>query len=218
MNTRILISELHNHIGAEVSVSGSVVIRRNHGKLVFLDIRDRSGFVQAVALPNHQDAVSGASLLHPEWVVRVRALVNKRPEKMINKDQVNGDIELELLSVEVLSVSKELPFELGSDINLDTYLDNIPYTLRDAKKKAIFKVQSEIISAYRTALVSKGFTEFQAPKIVGDDAEGGAGAFKVEYLRDKPAFLATSPQLYKQIMVGVFERVFTTGSAFRAEK
>ncbi len=216
--SRTLISDLHDHIGKEVSISGSVVIRRDHGKLIFLDIRDRSGVVQAVALPNHPEAVSAASALRPEWVIRVAAQVNKRPEKMVKVGESNGDIELELISIDVLGEAKELPFELGTDLNLDTRLDYRPYTLREPKARAIFKVQAEIVRAYREALGAEGFTEFQAPKIVGDDAEGGAGVFKVEYLKDKDAYLATSPQLYKQIMVGVFERVFTTGSAFRAEK
>lgn len=218
MSERVLISALHDHVGREVSVSGSVAVRRDHGKLIFLDIRDRSGVVQAVALPGHAEAVAVASTLRSEWTIRARCKVNKRPEKMVNKDQANGDIELELLAVEVLGKAAELPFALDAELNLDTKLDYRPFTLRDPKTRAIFTVQSEIVKAYRAALDAEGFTEFQAPKIVGDDAEGGAGVFKVEYLRDKPAYLATSPQLYKQIMVGVFERVYTTGSAFRAEK
>ncbi len=213
-----MIGDLHAHIGREVMIAGSVNIRRDHGKLVFLDLRDRTGVVQAVALPHHPEAVAVATTLHPEWVVQVVAQVNQRPEKMVNAGQKNGDIELELLSIEILASAKELPFELGSELNLDTCLDHAPYTHRDPKRRAIFKVQAEIIRAYREALNAEGFTEFQAPKIVGDDAEGGAGVFKVEYLRDKQAYLATSPQLYKQMMVGVFERVYTTGSAFRAEK
>jgi nondiscriminating aspartyl-tRNA synthetase len=78
-------------------------------------------------------------------------------------------------------------------------------------------VQHEILQAYRSFLVNKGFTEFEAPKIVGDDAEGGGNIFRLEYFKDRWAYLATSPQLYKQIMVGVFERVFSIGNVFRAE-
>lgn len=217
-SARTLISELHDHSGGEVLIFGSVSARRDHGKLIFLDIRDRSGSVQAVALPNHPEAVAVASTLRPEWVIRATAKVNPRPAKLVNAEQKNGDIELELLTIEVLSTARELPFSLGAELNLDTNLDHRPFTLRDPKTRAIFKVQAEIIRAYRSALNDEGFTEFQAPKIVGADAEGGAGVFKVEYLKDKDAYLATSPQLYKQMMVGVFERVFTTGSAFRAEK
>jgi nondiscriminating aspartyl-tRNA synthetase len=107
---------------------------------------------------------------------------------------------------------------METDLNLDTLLDYRPLTLRRAHERAIFKVQSEILVAYRSYLGSQGFTEFQAPKLVGGDAEGGAEVFKVKYFKGVEASLATSPQLYKQIMAGVFERVFAVGPTFRAEK
>jgi len=97
-------------------------------------------------------------------------------------------------------------------------LDYRPLTLKRDRERSIFKVQSEILVAYRTFLNSEGFVEFQAPKIVGGDAEGGAEVFKLKYFKDVEASLATSPQLYKQIMAGVFERVFAVGPTFRAEK
>ena len=89
--------------------------------------------------------------------------------------------------------------------------------MRSEKNKAIFKVQSQIIKSFRQSLDNKGFTEFQAPKIVGGDAEGGGEVYEVPYF-GHIAGLATSPQLYKQMMVGVYERVYTTGVVFRAEK
>jgi len=217
MNERMLIADLHDSVDAEITVKGFIDVRRDHGKLIFLDIRDRSGFVQAVVLPNHAEALAVAQTLKPESSVSVKAKVNKRPEKMINAEQFNGDIELELLEIEVLSLGGELPFEKDADINLDTSLDNRPFTLRNTRNRAIFKVQHEILQAYRSFLVGKGFTEFEAPKIVGDDAEGGGNIFRVEYFKDRWAYLATSPQLYKQILVGVFERVFSIGNVFRAE-
>lgn len=218
MTERILIGDLHNHIGEEVTVAGYVDVRRDHGKLVFLDIRDRSGMVQAVALPGNVEALAVAQTLRPEYTVSVVAKVNARPEKMVKAEQANGDIELELLKIEVLARAQELPFDKEAATNLDTALDYRPFTLRSEKARAIFKVQAEIVRAYRAFLVEQGFTEFQAPKIVGDDAEGGAEVFRFEYFNDRMASLATSPQLYKQIMVGVYERVFATGSMFRAER
>jgi nondiscriminating aspartyl-tRNA synthetase len=137
---------------------------------------------------------------------------------MVNANVPNGDIELEITSIEVLNTSEAMPFDMDSDFALDTLLDNRPLTLRRPRERAIFKVQHEIMNAYRTFLSGEGFTEFQAPKLVGGDAEGGAEVFKVEYFNEKTAYLATSPQLYKQVMVGIFERVFTTGTMFRAEK
>lgn len=215
--TRTLIIDLGKHIGETVQIGAVVDVARNQGKMAFFDFRDRSGMVQGVVF-GKPDVLEVAKELGAEWVVHLIGIVNKRPEKTIKAGVVNGDIELEITAIDILSKAVELPFDASADLNLDTLLDYRPYTLRRARERAIFKVQAEIIRAYREALNERGFTEFQAPKIAGADAEGGAGAFKVEYLKDKDAYLATSPQLYKQIMVGVYERVFTTGSAFRAEK
>lgn len=213
---RTYIKNLNEHIGKEVTVAGSVDIRRDHGKLIFLDLRDMTGKVQMVALPNHAEVAEMASKVRSEWVVEVRGMVNARPPKMV-KEGPNGDLEIEMLNVEVLGHAQELPFDLNAELNLDTYLDHLPITLRSGKHRAVFKVQAEIIAAFRDFLTTKGFTEFQAPKLIGEDAEGGANSFDVEYF-GHTAHLAQSPQLYKQIMVGVFERVFSTGNVYRAEK
>jgi len=215
---RIYTRDLKNHIGEEVLVAGWVDVRRDHGKLVFIDLRDRYGIVQMVALPNHEEAHKIAQTIRPEWVIEVKGPVNKRPEKMINKDLETGEIEIEIKEIKVLSAAKELPFDKDAeDVNIDTYLDNLPFTLRREKSRAILHVQACIIRAFRNFLVDKGFVEIQVPKITGGDAEGGAAVFEVNYF-DHKAYLATSPQLYKQIMVGVLERVFTTTSVYRAEK
>lgn len=214
---RTSIVRLGEHVGKAVSIAGWVDVRRDHGKLVFLDIRDRSGKVQCVCLPNHADAISTAQTVRPEWVVHIDGVVNERPEKM-RVEGVNGSIELEATRMTVLAKAQELPFEKDTEVNLDTYLDNLPLTLRGERARAIFKVQAEIVNAYRGFLGLEGFTEFQAPKLIGDDAEGGANVFSVPYFHEKTAHLGTSPQFYKQIMVGVFERVYTVGNVYRAEK
>ncbi len=214
---RTLIGELGSKAGQEVTVLGWVDVRRDQGKMVFFDFRDRTGKVQGVVLPG-SDAMEIAKTLRSEWVVEVTGKVNKRPEKNVKAEVQNGDVELEILTITALSSAQDLPFELGTEVNLDTLLDYRPYTLRSERERAIFKVQSEIVKAYRAFLDAEGFTEFQAPKLIGDDAEGSGEVFEVKYLYDKVAHLATSPQLYKQIMVGVFERVYTTGNVYRAEK
>ncbi|RJQ35108.1 aspartate--tRNA(Asn) ligase [Candidatus Parcubacteria bacterium] len=214
---RTLINALSASVGNTVLVQGFVSVRRDQGKLVFFDIRDRSGSVQGVVLPKSA-AMEAAKEVRPEWVVSVEGKVNKRPEKNINEKVQNGDIELEILALTVLSKAKELPFELGVETNLDTYFDYMPYTLRSERAKRVFKVQETIIASFREALKKEQFTEFQAPVLVGADAEGGAAAFPVEYYYDQKAYLATSPQLYKQVMVGVYERAFATPKVFRAEK
>ena len=221
---RILIGELASHTGETVSISGWVDVRRDQGKMVFFDFRDRTGIVQGVVLPAKETDEEQTALMavakevRNEFVVRVEGIVNKRPEKNVQEGKVNGDIELEIKGIEILAATEELPFETDAELKLDTYLDYLPYTLRSKRSRAIFKVQSEIIKAYRAFLNKEGFTEFQAPKLIGDDAEGSGEVFEVPYFYDKTAHLATSPQLYKQIMVGALERVFCTGIVFRAEK
>ena len=217
MKERILIGDLAAHTGKTVSISAWIDVRRDQGKMVFFDFRDRSGVVQGVVLPG-SDALETAKETRNEFVVEVTGTVNKRPDKNIQEGKQNGDIELEVTGLTVLAEAEAQPFDSDADINLDTMLDYRPLTIRRKRERAIFKVQHEIIAAFREHLDGQGFTEFQAPKLVGDDAEGGAGIFKVEYFKDKSAFLATSPQLYKQMMVGAFERVYATGPQFRAEK
>ncbi len=218
MKNRVFIKDLKAHSGQEVTIKGWVDVRRDQGKMIFFDFRDMTGKVQGVILPSAPDAHAVGSTLRSEWVVEVVGKVNARPERSVQKEKQNGDIELEILSINVLNSAQELPFVLGSEVNLDTYLDYLPYTLRSDKSQAIFKVQAEIAKAYREFLNREGFTEFQAPKLVGNDAEGGAEVFEVKYLYDQKASLATSPQLYKQIMVGALERVFSIGNVYRAEK
>ncbi len=217
MNERVLIGDLGSRVGETVSISGWVDVRRDQGKMVFFDFRDRSGIAQGVVLPG-SEALETAKETRQEFMVRVEGLVNKRPEKNIQVGKQNGDIELEVKGIEVLSKAQELPFEKDTDINIDTRFDYRPFTLRSSRDRDIFSVQATILNAYRDSLRRQGMTEFVAPALVGGDAEGGAAVFKVQYYYDQTAYLATSPQLYKQIMVGAFERVFTIAKIFRAEK
>ncbi|TSC68544.1 MAG: nondiscriminating aspartyl-tRNA synthetase [Parcubacteria group bacterium Gr01-1014_56] len=214
---RTLIGDLKSKAGERVLVQGSVSVRRDQGKMVFFDLRDRSGMAQGVVLPSEDLAMVVAKELRPEFVVAMEATVTERPPKNVNPDVQNGDLELHIHAIEILSKA-EIPFELGSEVNLDTHLDHLPFTLRSEKSKNIFKIQATIAEAFREAMRGEGFVEFQSPSLVGGDAEGGAAAFKVDYYYDQKAFLATSPQLYKQMMAGVFERVFTVCKIFRGEK
>ncbi len=215
---RTLIADLKEKVGAEALIKCSVSVRRDQGKLIFFDFRDRSGSVQGVILPGAKDAHEVGVKLRSEWIVEVRGKVNARPPKNVQAEKQNGDIEVEILELKVISAAQELPFELGTEVNLDTHLDYLPYTLRSQRSRDIFTMQSAILSAYRDSLHNRDFTEFMAPALVAQDAEGGGAAFKLEYFNDKSAYLATSPQLYKQIMVGAFERAFTIAKVFRAEK
>lgn len=214
---RTLISDLKGHVGETVTINGWVSVRRDQGKMVFFDVRDRSGTIQGVVLPKSA-AIETAKNTNVESAVAMTGIVNKRPEKNVVAEKQNGDIELQIEKIEVLGGAQTLPFETDAELNIDTLFDYRPLTLRRARERAIFTVQTEIVRSYREFLQDEGFKEFQAPKFVGDDAEGGGNIFRVEYFKDKHAYLATSPQLYKEIMVGVFERVFAIGNVFRAEK
>ncbi len=217
MEGRILIGELASYVGETVTIAGWIDVRRDQGKLVFFDFRDRSGYVQGVVLPG-SEAMETAKETRHEFVVRVAGVVNKRPDKNVQEGKQNGDIELEIKAIEILSKAEELPFDKDTDLNIDTRFDYRPYTLRSQRDRDIFTVQATILDAYRNSLKRQGLLEFIAPALVGGDAEGGAAVFKVGYYYDQTAYLATSPQLYKQIMVGAFERVFTIAKIFRAEK
>src|SRR3989344_7857302 len=206
-----------NKIGKEIQICGWVDVRRDHGRLIFLDIRDMTGIIQGVINPKvSAEAHTAAEELRSEFVVQAKGKVNRRPENLINPKMATGTVEVEITDLVILARAEPLPFELDANLNIDTYLDNQPLTLRSRKNRAIFRLQAAVAQSFREYLRSINFTEFQSPKIVAQAAEGGAEVFRVKYF-DHNAYLAQSPQLYKQIMVGVFERVFTVTSVYRAE-
>jgi len=214
---RVLVLETKEKVGKKVKLAGWVDVRRDHGKLIFIDLRDSSGKVQMVVTPKAKEAYNKAEEVRPEWVIEVEGEVKKRPDNMKNEKQLLGDIEIEISNVKVLNKAPELPFEKEAKLNLETYLNYLPLSLRDERNQTIFKIQAVITQAFREFFIKEKFTEIQAPKIISEDAEGGATSFQLEYF-GHVAHLAQSPQFYKQIMVGVFEKVFTVGNVYRAEK
>lgn len=216
---RIYIKDLSQHVGEQITIAGWVDVRRDQGKMVFMDIRDMSGKVQCVVLPNHVEALEVAQTVRPEWVLKIGGQVNKRPERNVKQGVANGDIELEILSIGVLAKAAPLPFDMSMDgynLDLTTELDNRSLVLRQPKVQAVFKVQETIIDSFREFMKQNSFFEFQAPAITPATAEGGAEVFQVNYF-DKKAFLTQSPQLYKQIVMSAFERCFSVNKVFRAE-
>ncbi len=216
---RTYIKDLNTHIGETVLVKGWVAVRRDQGKMVFMDIRDMSGLVQCVVLPNHIEAIGAIKDVRLEWVLSITGIVNKRPEKNIKAGVLNGDVELEVTGLEILAEAAPLPFDMsidGYNVDLTTELDNRSLVLRQPKLQAIFKVQETIIDSFREFMKQNNFFEFQAPSITPATAEGGAEVFQVDYF-DKKAYLSQSPQLYKQIVMSAFERCFSVNKVFRAE-
>lgn len=216
---RTYIKDLGQFIGQEVNIRGWVDVRRDQGKMVFMDIRDMTGKVQSVVLPNHVEALEAVKEVRNEWVLSIQGLVNKRPERNIKAGVMNGVIEIEILAINVLAKAEPLPFDMsvdGYNLDLSTELDNRALVLRQPKIQAIFKVQETVIDSFREFMKKNMFFEFQAPAITPATAEGGAEVFQVDYF-DKKAFLTQSPQLYKQIVMSAFERAFSVNKVFRAE-
>lgn len=217
---RTLIIDTLKNIDSEVLLKGWVKIRRDHGKLIFLDIRDRSGIIQAVV--NSQvspNAYKVAQEVRPEYVISITGKVNKRPEKMVNPDLPTGTVEIEVQTMEILSSAESLPIDMGAEelnLELPTLLEHRALTLRHPKISAIFKVQASLIAGFRKAAQDLGCTEIVVPTIVAGATEGGAEVFRIDYFEHK-AYLSQSPQLYKQMLVPIFERVFTITKAYRAE-
>lgn len=208
---RTLVADTPKMVGEKVRLDGWVDTIRDHGKITFIDLRDRSGIVQCVGkdLPKTS----------PESVIEIIGKVVKRPEDLFNPKLKTGEIEIQIEELFVISPAAELPLDLGKeelDLELPTLLDYRSLTLRHPKIKAIFKVQEVVVDAFRCALQAKDFFEFQAPTIISSAPEGGAEIFEVNYFGHK-AYLAQSPQLYKSLLVSVFERVFSVNKIFRAE-
>lgn len=207
---RILIKDTISKVGETVLINGWVGGRRDHGKIVFLDIWDRSGAVQVV---------SSSCLADLGDAVGVVGLVKARPENLINPKLETGAIEIEAREITVLAKSATYPFDMGRerlDLELPTLLDNRSLTLKHPSVRKIFKVQEAILNAFRDAAKELGCVEVVVPTISASATEGGAEVFSVDYFGHK-CYLTQSPQLYKQMLVPVFERVFTISKAYRAE-
>lgn len=210
---RCLVLDALKKIGKTVQVRGWVHTRRDHGKVTFLDIRDRTGIIQVVISPEL------ATGLHPEDVVSIKGLVKLRPEKLINPNLSTGTVELEALEAKALAKSSELPFDMGGktlDLQLPTLLDHRTLTLRHPSVKPIFIIQEAIMEGFRKAAQKLDCVEIFTPTISASATEGGAEVFKIKYY-EHSAFMVQSPQLYKQMLVPTFERVYLVSHAYRAE-
>lgn len=204
--------ELPASIGKTVKLQGSVYKIRRMGGFAFVILRTRSALVQCV----YSEDFSSFALdeLKEECCVIITG-------KVIMEERSKTGYEIRLLEADILSSpSEELPVVINNkemELTIDTLLDYRPITLRNEKERAIFKIQEGIVRGFREFLINNDFTEIHSPKIVYAGAEGGANIFKLDYF-GTDAFLAQSPQVYKQMMVGVFERVFEIAPVYRAEK
>lgn len=218
MRNRVLTSEVTDKLNQEVIIYGFVERIRSHGKIAFFDIRDRGGILQVVAAT--PETVKSVEEITVQSVVKIKGEVHQRGERYINPDIPLGKYEIEINSpVEIISKASEMPFDMGGvelNLQLPTLLDYRTLTLRNPKIADIFKVQAEVLKNFRQTAIDNGATEIVVPTISASATEGGAEVFRVKYY-DYDAYLTQSPQLYKQMMVPVFERVFTISHAYRAE-
>src|SRR3984957_14931228 len=160
---RVFIGELKDHIGETVTINGWISVRRDQGKMVFFDIRDMSGAVQGVVLPS-SSAMEPAKSIRVEFAVAITGIINKRPDKNVQADKDNGDIELKIESIEVLNAAETPPFDLSGDtseVGEETRLQYRYLDLRSARMQRNIKLRSEFVRLCREFLFSKRFTEIE---------------------------------------------------------
>src|SRR6266849_3707233 len=210
---RIRTVEVGTHIGERVRVAGWLHSLRRLGGVSFLVIRDGWGIVQVVAETEAELGPLQDGSIGVESIVAIEGLV-------VSETQAPGGVELHHLQIEVITPVTEVPpvtiNKRKISANIGTLLDHAVVTNRHLARRAMLRLAAGAMAGFRKTLNALDFTEIQTPKIVAAATESGANVFKLDYF-GRAAFLAQSPQLYKQVMVGVFERVFETGPVFRAE-
>ena len=198
--------------GKEIRMNGAVHTIRHMGEVAFVILRKSRGLVQCVYEAGGTDF--DIRDLKEESAVEVMGVVKA-------EERAPQGFEIRLKEIRVLSQPAEpLPLAVSKwklNTSLETKLSLRPISLRNVRERAKFKIQEGIVRGFRDYLLSQGFTEIRTPKIVARGAEGGSNVFKLEYF-NKKAELGQSPQFYKQIMVGVYDRVFEAAPVFRAEK
>jgi nondiscriminating aspartyl-tRNA synthetase len=198
--------------GKSIMISGMVQSHRNMGEVTFVNLRLHDRLLQCVL--DRSTTVQGADQIRDESGVRMHG-------KMVVDQRAPGGFEFHVTTAEIISQAHSpRPIHLGKKINslsLEADLAHRPISLRHQHHRSMFRLQEGICRGFRDYLHSQGFTEIHSPKIVAAGAEGGSNIFRLDYFGRK-AFLTQSPQFYKQMMVGVFERVFEVGPVFRAEK
>ena len=228
MNSRILAAELPAQVGQRVTIAGWLHRRRELKSVTFLIVRDRSGLAQVVVRSPAEAGPPGAVQGAPELAKAGAELAATLPEETViavegtvtANPQAPGGAEITDAVITALSgPATPPPFDLyrpAVNATLPAILDHAPTTLRHPRLRAGFEISAASVAGFRDALDGLGFTEVHTPKIVGSATESGATTFGIDYF-GQPAYLAQSPQFYKQALVGVFERVYEVGPVFRAE-
>ncbi len=224
MSSRVLSTETTVKVGAEVVLKGWVNARRDMGKIVFLDLRDREGITQVVCVPNHLDKRSAEQLkeIRPEWVLEIRGIVQERGEKQKNPDLVTGAVEVLAQEIFVLNQAKTPPFELDRDtkaVNEELRLKYRYLDLRSARLNKNLGVRHEVNLFLRNYLSSSGFWEVETPCLTKGTPEGAREFLVPSRLHPGKFYvLPQSPQQFKQLlMVAGVEKYFQIARCFRDE-
>ena len=219
---RFLVSATPQKLGERVRVAGWVSVRRDHGKLIFIDLRDVSGVLQLVFRPDDPEPYKLADQLRPEWVISAEGAVRERPKGMENPELATGTVELPVEKIEILAEAKTPPFPLDTDgLDIDEEL-RLKYRYLDLRRPRLAKnlrMRHAIIQYMRTYLTQRGFVEIETPILTKATPEG-ARDFLVPSRLQPGAFYALpqSPQQYKQLlMVAGLERYFQIARCFRDE-
>ncbi len=218
---RIFVNETIEKIGEKVKVSGWVNVRRDHGKIIFIDLRDRTGLLQVVFSGANKDLWKSADALRPEWVVSIEGLVKERPENLKNPKIETGNVELEAEVLEVLNESKTPPFEIGQKdrVNEELRMEYRYLDLRDPKMQKNLERRSEVLRFLNNYFKERKFIEVETPDLTKGTPEG-AREFVVPSRKHPGKFyvLPQSPQQFKQLcMVAGLERYFQIARCFRDE-
>lgn len=219
---RTLIKDLKDNIGGEVTVKGWVDVRRDQGKLIFLDLRDFSGKVQAVVLPNHEEAKMVAEKVRPEWVIEVKAQVNKRPERNIKEGVLNGELELEVLEIKVLNEAETPAFDIstdGKEVNEEVRLEKKYLDMRRERIQNNLRLRSKVQNFLRREFLERDFVEVETPILTNPTPEGARSYIVPSRLWNGNFYaLPQSPQQYKQLLMsGGIERYFQFAKCMRDE-
>lgn len=219
---RILIKDSINKIGETVLISGWVNVRRDHGKIIFIDLRDRSGVIQVVFTPSNKELYEKASSLRPEWVISITGKIGARPKGMENSEIETGSIEMQAENLEILNEAKTPPFpidEEGGDIDEELRLKYRYLDLRRARLQKNLRLRAQFIHGIRNFLKEHDFTEIETPLLTKATPEGSRDFVVPSRLQPGKFYaLPQSPQQYKQLlMVACFERYFQIARALRDE-
>ncbi len=222
MTKRTYISDTKDLVGKEVDLYGWVAVRRDHGKLVFIDLRDRTGIIQVVFTPSQKEMYEDAQRLRSEWTVRLTGKVNARPEKMVNPEIETGKVELEPTQMEILNEAQTPPFALDTDGYELGEEQRMKYRYLDLRRPRLAKnlrLRHQTGLFIRNWLSEKGFIEVETPVLTKSTPEGARDYVVPSRLYNGKFYaLPQSPQQYKQLlMVGGVEKYFQLARCFRDE-